>query len=728
MRKLAVFAMLAFAALAVPGAQGADNVAVGHSGWIWGNPQPQGNTLNDLAFAGGSGYAVGDDGVVLKTENGGITWRGLALGGIRPDLDRVRALDANVLFVGGGCVLRRSDDGGATFARVRATSGQRRCSAEVESFSFIEPMTGYALLSNGSVKRTTDGGHTFDARAALPGTAAAGGAPPVAPTDVWFLSSETGLALAGKIIHRTTDGGASWSPAFTATEELNGLYFVSASTGYATGDAKTLLKTTDGGVTWTPVVVPPELPAADLTGVRCAAEQQALCLIATRQGDQVLRTANGGAVITSVAPYVGRKVLAAAFNSANVAAAVGQGGASAVSADAGRNWAPVGVSVGTGLDRLRALPSGAVNVAGAAGALSRTTNGGGDWSNIAVPTAKRIVDVSFPDAAGGFALDAGGTLFSTVDGGTHWTPRPATGVDGARAVFAPTSTTVLLLGSEGVARSTDGGATFNRLKPATPALTDYDRAGGSLVLYGPRALITSGSRGGGRKAVDRPGGPTTRIAKADFFSRKHGYVLARSGRLWLTRNAGKSWFEIRTTGTSRAYDMAWGDKNTGYVAVDKLAPGERAGYVLRSDDRGKHWRPQLVAPTPLRRRGLVATARRNLVALARGSQLLYTGSGGDRGETSTLTIEPSTLEIRRPRKITIAGQLLPAVAGAEVHVAFRNLGGGTWKTRVAKPTGPGGRFSLKVRIKKPSVVVARWLGNAELNGAGSNIVAIQRSR
>jgi photosystem II stability/assembly factor-like uncharacterized protein len=727
MRKLAVLAVPVFLALAAPLAQAADNVAVPHSGWIWGNPQPQGNTLNDLAFADGSGYAAGDDGVLLKTLNGGLTWRALATG-VHPDLTRVRALDANVLFVGGDCAMRRSDDGGATFARVRATGRERNCPAELESFSFVDPMTGYVLLSNGAVRRTTDGGHTFAARAALPGTAAAGGAPPAAPTDIWFLSSETGIALAGKAVYRTTDGGASWSAAFAAAEELNGLLFVSATTGYATGDAKTLLKTTDGGVTWTPLEVPAEFPAADLTGVRCAADQPNLCLIATRQGDQVLRTGNGGAAITSVLPYAGRKVLAAAFNNAGVAAAVGEGGASAVSADAGRNWAPVGVSVGTGLQRLRAMPSGAVHVAGAAGALSRTTNGGGDWSSVAVPTAKRVVDSTFPNVNAGFALDGGGTLFNTVDGGAHWTPSPSTGVDLARAVFAPTPTTVLLVGGEGVARSTDGGATFKALKPDVPVLTDYDRAGGSLVLYGPRALISAGLRGGGRRSLDRPGGATTRIQKADFFSRKHGYVLTRSGRVWLTRNGGKSWFEIRTTGTSRAYDMAWGDENTGYLAVDRLVRGERAGFVLRSDDRGKHWRPQLVAPTPLRGNGLVTTARRNLVALARKSQLLYTGSGGDRGETSTLEIEPSTLAIKRPRKVKVAGQLLPAISGAEVYVSVRGLGGGPWKTRVAKPTDGNGRFSLKVRINKPSVVVAHWLGNAELNGAGSNIVAIKRER
>src|SRR3954467_13412050 len=102
MRKLVPFVLLALALLAAPTALGADNVAVGNSGWIWGNPQPQGNTLSDVAFADGSGYAVGDRGTLLKTTNSGLAWRGLATG-VRSDLERVRALDANVLFAGGGC-------------------------------------------------------------------------------------------------------------------------------------------------------------------------------------------------------------------------------------------------------------------------------------------------------------------------------------------------------------------------------------------------------------------------------------------------------------------------------------------------------------------------------------------------------------------------------------------------------------------------------------------------
>ena len=35
-------------------------VQVSQSGWQWGNPTPQGNTIRAIDFNGGRGYAIGD--------------------------------------------------------------------------------------------------------------------------------------------------------------------------------------------------------------------------------------------------------------------------------------------------------------------------------------------------------------------------------------------------------------------------------------------------------------------------------------------------------------------------------------------------------------------------------------------------------------------------------------------------------------------------------------------
>jgi len=107
-------------ALALAAPAGADSVQVGSAGWKWGSPLPQGNTVRSIAFSGAAGYAVGDFGTVLATDDNGATWRGLVSGTLE-NLREVQAIDGNSLFAGGGCVGRRSDDGGKTFTRVAFT-------------------------------------------------------------------------------------------------------------------------------------------------------------------------------------------------------------------------------------------------------------------------------------------------------------------------------------------------------------------------------------------------------------------------------------------------------------------------------------------------------------------------------------------------------------------------------------------------------------------------------
>src|SRR4051812_23217205 len=80
LRSGAVAAATAAVCVAALPAGASANVQVGSSGWSWGNPLPQGNTLRAMAFSGPTGYAVGDFGTLLKTTDGGVTWSGLPAG------------------------------------------------------------------------------------------------------------------------------------------------------------------------------------------------------------------------------------------------------------------------------------------------------------------------------------------------------------------------------------------------------------------------------------------------------------------------------------------------------------------------------------------------------------------------------------------------------------------------------------------------------------------------
>ncbi|NOT61549.1 MAG: hypothetical protein HOP19_15135, partial [Acidobacteria bacterium] len=44
--------------------------------WRWLNPRPQGNALYAIRFSDAQrGLALGRDGVILRTENGGVGWQ-----------------------------------------------------------------------------------------------------------------------------------------------------------------------------------------------------------------------------------------------------------------------------------------------------------------------------------------------------------------------------------------------------------------------------------------------------------------------------------------------------------------------------------------------------------------------------------------------------------------------------------------------------------------------------
>src|SRR3954451_11336308 len=116
MRLTAKIGSLVMTALlvAASAAQAAPNVSVSQSGWFWGTPQPQGNTLRSLDLIGARGYAAGDFGTVLRTDDGGSSWSGLQTG-VTVNLGRVRMVSPDSFVVSGGCTVRRSDDGGRSF-------------------------------------------------------------------------------------------------------------------------------------------------------------------------------------------------------------------------------------------------------------------------------------------------------------------------------------------------------------------------------------------------------------------------------------------------------------------------------------------------------------------------------------------------------------------------------------------------------------------------------------
>jgi len=687
------------------------SVQVSQSGWQWGNPTPQGTTIRAMDFVAGRGYAIGDDGTALRTDDGGATWTGLATG-TSQDLTRLQVITPDVLTIlgGNGCVVRRSDDGGKTFRKLFVLA-ETSCPDPVAATAFVDPQVGYLLLRDGNVLRTTDGGQTFGRGTAIPGTRASSGGGGALPADAIFTSPTAGIVfIAGTTTaYRTTDAGASWTPAsLNVPGNVQRVRAVSPTTFYAFGPG-TLLRSDDAGVTWAT-----RGADATITGIGCATEN--LCLLTTDRGDRVYRTDDGGITSTPITASTA-PIYAAGFASVTRAVAAGAGGATVVSDDAGVNYTPVGGDIG-GSFRFGLRLGPAPNIAfalGAAGQIARTTDNGVTWTAINVATSADLRDASFTSADAGYVLDARGGLLRTTNGGASWQPIDAGTTQAPKAVLTA-GDTVLLAGPRGVRRATGGGA-FTQVGHA--AVGSLDRAGSAIFAFGPTALIRTTDRGRHWRTIRRP----ARLKDVDMTSASNGYALDTAGRVWRTVNGGRRWTQLPAVGTSRGISLAFGSATSGYLTLGAY-PADRGGaYVLRTSDGGRHWRPQRIAAGAFPFADVVVspTATRAYALATTGGQsrsLFTTGSGGDAGSRSTLTLSSVS---RSGRRVTVRGALKGAQGGEPIVVSARQ--GSTWREQVVTAGANGGRFTATFTLRRGRTdFVARWAGDSGRQGAGSSVL------
>jgi photosystem II stability/assembly factor-like uncharacterized protein len=729
LRRVLVFIAVAALAAAFPASGGAA-VSVGHSAWEWGNPRPQGNDLLSIEFAntGLRGYAAGRFGTVLRTDDAGESWIGLPTG-ITANVRRVRVISPDSIVIAGECTLRRSDNAGQSFTRLPWTPRDTGCASEISSVAFPSSDVGYVVTFDGTVLRSGDGGRSWSRRTALPGTPATGSGFSSA-RDILFTSADTGVAVIGSsgggAILRTTDGGTSWTPVQSAPAALNGLWFVDASNGFAVGNGGLVYVTNDGGATWTDRSVTVGTPPLNLSTIRCADVNT--CIATKEQGDELLRTTDGGTTWTPVSPSTER-VYAAAFASTTRAVAVGANGVTVVSNDAGSTWARIGDALAGSFHRLRASSSSLAFALGSAGTLARTLDSGETWRPISVPTSEPILDVSFPSANVGYALDFAGNLFRTENGGTSWAILDTGTTTAPRALIAVDEATVILVGPRGLRRSTNAGQEFAPISDGvvrSASLHSVDRVGSAIYVWGDRTAAFS--LNGGRSWRRLAALPTRgRVREYDWVTTRVAFALDSTGRLFQTRNGGRNWRELATTGTSFATGIAFSSLAEGYLQIREYAARPSAGYVLRTIDGGRTWRPQLIAQNEITD---VAAPGGTDFALASPSYLFRSAQVSPQDRESTLSLTPRSRRPRLTRRgatVQLNGRLSPPEGGERIVVSFRGVRSGRWTSAVVTAAS-NGSFTVTRRIRGATIFVAQWEGDDDRRGVGSRAVVVTPRR
>ncbi|MBS1538929.1 MAG: T9SS type A sorting domain-containing protein, partial [Bacteroidetes bacterium] len=179
-----------------------------------------------------NGYAVGNDGIIVHTINGGNVWlaqnssTAVNLYGVYSSTPQI------AWAVGDGGTILKTTNSGEDW--IQQTSGTP---SRLNAIYFTDTQSGWAVGDVGVVRRTVDGGQTWTAQ--LSGAA-------VPLLSVVFVNPKIGWAVGAEgVIINTNNGGESWKgqPSGTANN-LSGISAVNDSTGWIAGNGGTILKIT----------------------------------------------------------------------------------------------------------------------------------------------------------------------------------------------------------------------------------------------------------------------------------------------------------------------------------------------------------------------------------------------------------------------------------------------------------------------------------------------------
>lgn len=463
----------------------------------------------------------------------------------------------------------RSVDGGARWSHDgTAPRSPAFSDYDYPVMPFVDANRGWLLDRYGGVRRTADGGRTWQSLVAESQDDA-----------FWKRAMDFGDATHGIIVGNkrreagapvpmpaeyTTDGGQTWTaapvpPSLLAKGPLSGIQLydvamVGPSRGWAVGSAiyvnsgPMILHTSDGGANWTEQAPPPE-PDRDgklfpewtgsIGGVDFADAQNGWAVgWGLYHGYVILRTTNGGGTWSMVRrmteeecpPLVDVRALSGSHAVVFGGTGVGGGSTNVVmtTTNGGGSWTSSSFTPGWMKPCWASFVDSQVGViAGDDGLLARTIDGGLTWTQVSPTGAYNPTTFAFSP---GYANDRvmvaqfdreewetdkpQGTYRST-DGGWNWTKMASVpGAPGGCVEFSPgfaSDRTMFVLSGGYAHRSTDAGASWTKLSMTAPVVVSPTYPSDATVLAKKEIARSSHSYSGNHQlflSQDRGGGWT----------------------------------------------------------------------------------------------------------------------------------------------------------------------------------------------------------------------------
>ncbi|HHJ52886.1 MAG TPA: T9SS type A sorting domain-containing protein, partial [Caldithrix abyssi] len=613
-----------------------------------------------------TGYAVGTNGTILKTENGGAEWQPIT-SGVEYHLEAVTFLDDRTGFaVGWGGTILRTDDSGRSWQQV--PSG---INTMLRSVVFNNRQTGWAVGEKGVILRTGNGGQSWSTF--------------FSNVDydfyqAFFSNDSCGWIVGGKwsgweynpVVFRTIDGGSNWVISSTPGQDaMRAVFFISPQKGWIAGTRGQILRTQNGGVTWS---LQQSDKSYELRSLAFTSEEQGW---AVGSRGTALVTSDGGQSWQPMETGTGYILRTVVFADADHGWMMGNQGYILKTASGGhvlipspeepRNHAPgqpVNLRVrwndvpeaagyhlqvardpsftdllyenGNILTTVVELPQLEPNQTYYWRVRSAYRNQSSGWSPVwnfhtagawqeqFSTTNRDLYGVDFRDAFNGLAVGEDGTILITADGGKIWKQTQIATHVNLYDVAWQSSTAAWAVGDSGrVWYTSDGGRTWQKKYSGESFRFRHilAREGNQIWITGVRE-ISGGMSSGAVLLTSADRGASWQLRTVSKLEMVHDLAFTKSGAAFLigagsqtgllkSWDQGATWQPVPVNGEKEFTAIRFNDRDEGYLLSAN-------GNLYLTEDDGESW--EKIGRQPV-------TGAANKLALLGSGKMLTVGKG-----------------------------------------------------------------------------------------------------
>ncbi len=397
----------------------------------------------------------------------------------------------------------------------------------------------------------------------------------------------------------TATASAQWihqNPVPTG-QTLRDVAWATPSMMMAVGDAATIHRSSDGGATWKQV----HGSEVDIwgTGLKDAfyavhAANEEVILAATYLG-AIVRTMNGGDTWSVVCALPSQHLFCFDFLDDQVGIAGGSNGHVMRTTDGGRTWHARTATMYGHYYSVAMRSAADWVIATSEDTIFRSADSGATWKQSAITPLKEpkpLRKLCFADSLRGVVVGTDGIAMSS-DGGATWRYREDL-VTSELFDVAFTSAGWVAVGRHGFIMRSDDGTSWQRVESGTTqdlvALSFRDGQHG--VALGSAGTLLHTTDGGLSFSVLRDP-PLPQLRAVSFCDSLHGVAVGLKGAILQTSNGGGSWVPRPSPITTDLMTVAWASPTTGIVA------GRRE--LHHTTDGGATWQLRLATDSTFAR-------------------------------------------------------------------------------------------------------------------------------